>query len=173
MNHDRTSAPRGTWLRAFSHDGVSGLLIAGLGAIYLAEGSKIAQGASHAVVPPWGFPLFVGCGLTATGLLIFILAVLKTARGHVSAHSESGPDSIDWPSAFSAIGILILYVGLFVALGFIASTTFMILAMARVFGSRSILRDTLYAIGFSVIAYAIFTYGIGVPLPAGYLLSLI
>jgi putative tricarboxylic transport membrane protein len=173
MNHDRTSASRGKWLRAFRHDGVSGLLIAAVGAFYLVEGSKIAQGASHAVVPPWGFPLFVGCGLTATGLLISIFAILKAARGRISTDGESVPDRIDWPSTLAAMGILIGYVGLFVVLGFIVSTTLMILALARVFGSRSILRDALYAIGFSVIAYAIFTYGIGVPLPAGYFSSLI
>lgn len=150
--------------KIFGRELAAGALIAVFGIFYTAETANIGQGASHAVVPPWAFPLVVGLGLTAVGILLCLFAVLKAARSAATA-TEAQP--IDWRAALSVMAVLILYALAFEPAGFLLATIVMIPLVAWIFGSRSLVRDLIYAVLFSTGFYTIFTYGIGVPLPAG------
>jgi putative tricarboxylic transport membrane protein len=155
--------PSASGRKIFGRELAAGALIAIFGIFYTAETAKIGEGASHAVVPPWAFPLVVGLGLTAVGVLLCVFAVTKAARP--ASGTEEQP--IDWRAAFGAMAVLIAYAAAFAPLGFVLATTVMIPLMARIFGSRSLVRDLVYAVLFSLGFYSVFAYGIGVPLPAG------
>lgn len=146
-------------------DLVAGLLIAAFGGIYLWQVTVIPRGAAHSVVPPWGFPLFVGIGLSTLGLVLALKGGVLALRGQKRRHLPLEP--IDWRPLLGVVGATILYTWLWTRLGFIAATILLIVCVARLFGSRAWLRNTIYAVLFTFVAYAIFALGIGIRLPAG------
>jgi putative tricarboxylic transport membrane protein len=66
---------------------------------------------------------------------------------------------------------LVSFVALLNLAGFVAAGTLLFACTASAFGSRRWLRDTLVGFTLCAAVYVTFTFGLGVPLPAGALLN--
>jgi putative tricarboxylic transport membrane protein len=143
------------------------LALLALGLFVVGETRGIAEQESYAGVGPRLFPYLIGAGLVLTG-------------GWLSWHAMSGGwrdvpldqqhrETSDWP-AFGMISAgVILHMALIGWAGFILVGILLFVLVARGFGSRKIVRDTLIGAALVVVTYYIFVSALGLSLPKGLL----
>jgi len=102
--------------------------------------------------------------LVLTGSAGVLALLLLRRRG---ANRSSGPGHA--PAARIALG-LVVFVLLLNLAGFVAAGTLLFASAASAFGSRRWRRDALLGAALCAAVYLTFTYGLGVSLPAGWLL---
>ena len=107
----------------------------------------------------WLFPALIAAGSAA------VLALLLFRRR--SESSTSRPSRV--PVVRVALG-LVMFVLLLNPAGFVAAGTLLFASAASAFGSRRLRRDALLGAALCAAVYLTFTYGLGVSLPAGWLL---
>ena len=119
-----------------------------------------AADAQAARTAEWLFPVLVlgGSALVLGALLLRRGATTSERRGH------------NEPVVRVSIG-LASFVALLNLAGFVAAGTVLFACIASAFGSRRWLRDALLGIALCVTVYIAFTYGLGVALPPGLLLT--
>ena len=101
------------------------------------------------------------------GLAIFGLAAAVVVRRERASSQPRG--TFAWrPLALIGAGAA-LHVLLAESLGFIVAAALLFWLVARAFDTRHPARDAAYAGGAAVCSYALFTYALGLPLPAGVL----
>jgi putative tricarboxylic transport membrane protein len=108
------------------------------------------------------YPAFVLLGLVLLGVAT-TLASLR-ARATVARERAAGWRALGWIVAGAA-----LYLALAERLGFVIAAALLFWFVARAFDERHPLRDGFAAVGVAVSAYALFTYALELPLPAGVL----
>ena len=108
----------------------------------------------------WVFPFLV---LGGTAVVVMVLVV--RGRGPRSAEAAASRTN-SGPVARIALG-LVGFVALLNLAGFVAAGTVLFACTASAFGSRRWLRDALVGLTLCATVYVTFTYGLGVPLPAG------
>jgi putative tricarboxylic transport membrane protein len=92
-------------------------------------------------------------------------ALLREAlAGHV-AH-EGGFD-LDWRAVAWVSAGLVLEIVVLETAGWIFAAAVMFVLVARAFGSRRLLLDLTLGLALTVGSFAVFTYGLGLDLPAG------
>jgi putative tricarboxylic transport membrane protein len=100
------------------------------------------------------------------GLAIFGTAALARRRGH---DAEPATAPLHWRSllliASGAVALLVLAE----RAGFVVAAAALFWLVARAFDARHALRDGIAAVGVAAAAYALFTYALDLPLPAGVL----
>lgn len=140
-----------------------GLLAVGSFVIYDTQSIPDPQGASG--VGPRLFPYLIGVGLTLCGAVLGWQAISGGWR-NVPLDQE-GHDRPDW-IAFGIISTgIVLHMIVIGWAGFIIASTLLFVLVARGFGSRRMVRDAIVAVVLAVVVYAVFTYGLGLKLPAG------
>lgn len=139
--------------------------IAGLGVFVGIEAASITVGPSYARIGPTFFPWIIGGGLLAIGLTLAWL----TYKGLWVADADAEAEPIDTQAlALVAVGLALQAI-LMSPAGFILASTVLFCFATRAFGSRKIVRDIPLALILTAITYAVFTFGLGLPLPAGLL----
>ncbi|WP_019644194.1 tripartite tricarboxylate transporter TctB family protein [Novispirillum itersonii] len=138
--------------------GVKVLSIGGAIAIGI---SSLPETAVVQAVGPKVFPLLIAAAMMAVGLAIVIRSMVMK-----NADAAEIP-AMDVPPFLMVSGGLLAQIVLMEHAGFIIASTILFLATARAFGSRSLRRDIIVALVLSVAAYAGFTAGLGLTLPAG------
>jgi putative tricarboxylic transport membrane protein len=108
----------------------------------------------------WLFPALV---LAGSAVVLTVLIARRTATTR-DRRANSGP------VVRVALG-LVSFVALLNLAGFVAAGTVLFACSASAFGSRRWVRDALLGITLCATVYVTFTYGLGVSLPAGLLLS--
>jgi putative tricarboxylic transport membrane protein len=105
--------------------------------------------------------------LVLTGVAIFGLAAAFAVRRERASTASRG--TLAWrPLALLGAGAA-LHVLLAESLGFIVAAALLFWLAARAFDARHPARDAACALGVSVCSYALFTYALDLPLPAGVL----
>lgn len=139
--------------------------IAGLGVFVGIEAASISVAPSYARIGPTFFPWIIGGGLFVIGLVLAWLTVSGTWVGEADAKAEP----LDAQAlALVAVG-LALQAALMIPAGFIIASTVLFCFATRAFGSRTIVRDIVLALVLTAITYGVFTFGLGLQLPAGLL----
>jgi putative tricarboxylic transport membrane protein len=121
-------------------------------------------GSGYSGVGPRVAPLVIGvliC-LAALGLL-----VQSFTGGFRNLDDETNGEPFA-PVAFVwVLAGLVAQMAAIETLGFVIATTTLFWCCARGFGSRTALRDAVYAVGIALVVYLVFTKGLGVNLTKG------
>lgn len=147
-------------------------------AFLIYQALQIAERGGYSVVGPATIPLVVAAVLLVLGLAF---AVRTTVRpdGDLAVRVADEERATHWPTVGFAAAVLVVYalllngfrLGLIdvPGIGYVPATGLMLPAMARVLGSRHLVRDTITGFGLAIIVYIGFTQFLGVRLPAGLL----
>ena len=145
--------------------------IVALGAIVLWGSFHLPTGGGYAQVGPGVVPRIVGVGLLLLGVLLVHEAFAGGFRGLDEA--EERRLGMDWAAfAWITAGILAYGLGI-VRLGFVPSSMILFVLVARGFGSRRWALNVIVSALLAIAIFALFTYGLGLTLPAGVLAPLL
>jgi putative tricarboxylic transport membrane protein len=154
----------------FSGELALSLGIVALGLFLVVQTAGIDVSPSYARVGPRVFPWVISFGLILLGLLLARDAI---AGQWIADDSTPGAPAFDW-HAFLLIGLgLILHMVLIGRGGFVIASTVLFVCVARGFGSRAWLRDTVIGAILAFVVYVGFKYGLGLDLPAGVLAGIL
>ena len=132
----------------------------------LVGGFAIDEGTSYQAVGPRVFPVLVGAGMC----LVSAIGVVQAFRGTDTEQIDQLREEIGathWPSVLLLVAALIGYVLLLTPLGYWQSTTVFFVAVARVLGSRSLIRDAVVGLVLALAVYVLFDRLLGISLPPG------
>ncbi|MFC5825598.1 tripartite tricarboxylate transporter TctB family protein [Nonomuraea insulae] len=143
-----------------------GFLAAAL--VVLAQAFSIPQGDAYQAVGPRAFPLLVGAGLG----VVSVIGVVQAFRSGPSPAEETPTEETHseethWPSVLMLLGALLAYALLLVPVGYWQATTLFFVAVARVLGSRRLVRDVLVGLVLALATYFLFDRLLGITLPPG------
>ena len=145
--------------------------VAALGAVVLWGSFHLPTGGGYAQVGPGVVPRIVGVGLLLVGALLVREALAGGFRGLDEA--EERRLGMDW-AAFAWITAGIIAYGLaIVRAGFVLSSIALFVLVARGFGSRRWLMNTVIGALLASAIFALFNSGLGLTLPAGVLAPLL
>lgn len=143
-------------------------VLAALGVLVLVEAHGIHRAlAGDNPVSPRAVPYVVGFLLLAVAALLAV-DIARGGRGE----AEEGEDvdlsqGTDWLTLGAAVVLFIACGQLIPVIGFPASGVLLFFGMARLLGSRQLLRDVLVSVAVPLAAYFLFTEALGVYLPGG------
>ena len=135
------------------------------GSFYLPTGGGYAQ------VGPGVVPRGVGIITLVIGAFLLREAFTGGFRGVDEEAEVHLP--MDWISFAWVSGGIIAYGLLVEPLGFILASILLFVMVARSFGSRRWVQNTLVGLALSTFIFAVFNYGLGLMLPAGILKPLL
>lgn len=138
-------------------DRLLGIALIGLAAFAAVQAANLHIPFSYEPVGPKAFPLGLSILLA---LLSLVLVFRPGANGH-------WPDKALSLKLLAVLAVLLVYALLFTRLGFIVTTFFTVLALARLFEAtwlKALIAGGLMAVG----SYYLFTQGLGISLPGGY-----
>jgi len=139
-----------------------------LGLFILLQTFQIGPSRGFSPVPPNAMPTVVAVG-------IILLAVIFLARVTVRPDADLGvraareDEVTHWPTAGLLAGILIAYAFALAPVGYPVATALLVPGVARVLGSRSVIRDLLVGTTLGLLVWFGFTQLLGVRLSAGIL----
>ncbi len=138
-------------------DRILGLALIGLAAFAAVQAAHLQVPFSYEPVGPKAFPVVL------SGVLAGLALVLVFRPG------ENGhwPDKALTLKLLAVLGVLLVYALLFTRVGFIVTTLFAVLTLARLF-EATWLKALLAAVLMTLGSYALFTQGLGISLPGGY-----
>jgi putative tricarboxylic transport membrane protein len=136
--------------------------------LLLSGTSGIDVGSGYDRIGPRSFPYLVGAGLIFIGTSLGA----RTFRTRPLRHRAEKPPVRRAPVIW-ILSTLILYVALLEFAGFVVGSSIQFFLVARAFGSRRLFRDAVVAVVFSSVVFLVFSYGLGLALPAGILAGLL
>jgi putative tricarboxylic transport membrane protein len=157
-------------------DRITGLFVAGLGALAAYAGSKLPPVPGQQIGPNV-FPMVVGIGMVICGCLIAAgvgRVFEEQAEADLAAHSNEVPaeeQSHSWQKGLMALippALLVFYVFAVERLGFLLTATVIVLTAARALGARWQLAVPVALIAPAFVHLA-FAKLLRVPLPYGIL----
>lgn len=137
-----------------------GLALIGLAAFFAVQAASLQVPISYEPVGPKAFPI----GLSVVLALLALVLVIRPGK------NGDWPDKALILKLLGVLGVLGVYALLFTQLGFLGSTFFAVLALARLFEAtwrKALIAGVLMALG----SYLLFTQGLGISLPGGYWLA--
>ncbi|WP_312407903.1 tripartite tricarboxylate transporter TctB family protein [Rhizobium sp.] len=139
----------------------SGMMFAGFGATFATLSLEYDLGTLRQMGPGW-FPFALGLVLTVLGILIVFGAARSRPRDEGKDH-EIKP--VGWRELFLVLLSIAIFALLLPYLGVIVAIVLMVLTSALAGHEKRPLEVAIVAIALSFACYAIFIYGLGVPLP--------
>lgn len=140
-------------------DAIGGLVVVALGAVVIA-GALTTPATQFGVVGPAVLPMIFGVVVIAAGVWLALVS-LSAERPELEV--------LDLRPLLLAAVAVAAYLAAFVPLGFILSSVVFLVAMARVLGSRALVRDAVAGVGFVTALYLLFERFLTVDLPNGVL----
>lgn len=120
--------------------------------------TQISTGFGYDAVGPAAFPYIIGAGFLISAVLIFLDA------------RRSEPDDAD-PLSLGPVAVisaaLLLAALLLKTLGWVPLAALVFFGGAYALGDRRILLNAGIGLGFGVVTFALFNWGLGLNLPAG------
>jgi putative tricarboxylic transport membrane protein len=135
----------------------AGFLVVAL--LVLAQAFMIPVGGGYQAVGPRAFPLLVGGGMA----VVAVIGVVQAFREPLGEDREG----LRWRPVLVLIAALILYAVLLVPVGYWQATTLFFTAVARVLGSRRLVRDLIVGLLLALATYFLFDHVLGITLPPG------
>lgn len=137
--------------------------------VQLARLGISSGGSGYAALGPWAFPaaIAVGGGVAAVGV-----ALERRNEGPTRSDTaasveapEAAPnkgaadeDRPSWRRFGAALGLVLIYFGAMQSVGFLISTPVFILALCRLSGTRSLVRDGLVGLVLTGLIWGLFTH---------------
>jgi putative tricarboxylic transport membrane protein len=135
-------------------------------AIYLYADWRIPDPVISDPLGPKVFPALIGAGLLGSGFLLLI----ETRKKRL-ASAPRAPAAADEPKRrLLLVGMAawtVLYYTAFEPLGYVSATVVYLLGLLSFFNRGRHMTNVIVAIGFTAIAYAIFSKFLGVSMPRG------
>lgn len=146
------------------------VVILALGILILVETRNIRVVRSYANVGPRVLPTIVGYGLVIVSLWFGVETIRS---GGVRPSTEAEDVDVTLPTDWSAVVFigagLLAYLYLLERAGYVIASAVLFYLAAFGMGSRSVVRDILSAVGLALVTWFIFTNGLSLRLPAGWL----
>lgn len=153
-----------------SRDVHAGLVAALVGGVLLIGAFDIQGDPSRAsVIGPAVFPIAISAAILACALGLVV-------RGLVADAPVGGPDTspgVEQPPDLSTKKVLIsfalftAYIVAFIPAGFLVSTILFLTVLPTYIERGKVVRNTVFAVAFSVVVYLLFNNVLGVQLPPG------
>src|SRR5699024_6639241 len=184
-------------MTAHRTDLVTGGAIAVIGAVYYIATFSIEETAN--IVTPRTFPAIVGIALIVLGLFLAGQAVYRarkaalagtgagngaaasagesaasTGESAVSDETAGGP-SLEAPPEPAArkvvfqFALFFVYLAILIPVGFLLSTVAFLMGVTSIYSPQKWIRNLIFSIGFALVVYVAFVYGLAVYLPVGIL----
>lgn len=138
--------------------------LAGIGILVAAQG--ITSGFGYDAVGPATFPRIIGGGLVLAGLM----TVAEARKGNAGFESDERPSLGPVALILAAILLLAFFVN---SVGWVLMSAIVFLAGTLAFGDRRLLLNAVIGVGFGLIIFAAFEWGLGLELPMGVLQPLL
>jgi putative tricarboxylic transport membrane protein len=135
------------------------------------EAREIRVPPVHSRVGPRVIPYLVGSGLVVVGIWLVFEALTGRAAAPTSDDAEDVDPTLrpDW-RCLATIGVgLLLFWLLIERAGFVIASALLFFLAAFGMGSRRLVRDAAIAVALSFAVYVVFTEGLNLRLPAGWL----
>ena len=145
---------------------VAGAAVALWGGFALWKAFNIPQPSAYRPMGPRVFPVIISTALIVLGVL-FIIETMRGADNAVEQHVAAEHRTADHRQAAIVVALLIGYAWLFERIGYVVATAAFLPAVARVLGSRRLLRDVIVGVILSVVAFTVFTELLSIDLPKG------
>ena len=164
-NHDG-----GRDIRTMIGELILAVVVLAFGVLILVETREIRVVRSYANVGPRVLPTIIGYGLVVVSLWFGLESVRS---GGVRPSTEAEDVDVTLPTDWSAVVFigagLLAYLYLLERAGYVIASAVLFSLAAFGMGSRRIVRDVLSAIGLALVTWLIFTNGLSLRLPAGWL----
>lgn len=171
MENERTPTLRNDRLERLAHLAVAASVVL-LGVLVIWKTGDIRLTPINSRVGPRVIPYIVGAGLVVTGLWLAI-DVLRGSLPVPDAGEDAEDVDVSLPTDWVTVGIiaaaLVLYLLLIERAGFIIASALLFFGAAFGMGSRRYVRDVVVAIVLAAGAYFVFTQGLSLRLPQGWL----
>ncbi len=152
--------------RSFAGPRLAGLvLLAASVAILLAVFAIPGRG-GYSTSGPRFVPLIVAVGLIALSAAFLARTIVRPDM-ELAERSAEEDAATHWATPALLLAAMVAYAQLMEPLGYILSTAAFFVPVARLLGSRSLLRDVIIGLVAGVGLYTAFTQFLGVSLPAG------
>ena len=171
-------------------DLITGGAIAVIGAVYYIATFSIQETAN--IVTPRTFPAIVGIALIVLGLFLAGQAVYRARKaalaeagpgsGAVASAGESAasdetaggpsPEAPPEPAARKVVfqfALFFVYLAILIPVGFLLSTVAFLMGVTSIYSPQKWIRNLIFSIGFALVVYVAFVYGLAVYLPVGIL----
>jgi putative tricarboxylic transport membrane protein len=129
--------------------------------------TEIPQSA-YAAVGPRAFAWTTSAMLVVMGLLL-----VKDALGGGWSHETDDFGEVDWPGGLWLVGGLAINAALIDVIGFILSSTLLVIFTAKAFGSTSLVRDAIIGFVLAFVSYVGFDRVLGYKIGSGLIEALI
>lgn len=171
MEHERARHIRDDRIERLGHLAVAAGVVV-LGLLVLWKTGDIRLTPINSRVGPRVIPYIVGAGLVLTGLWLAI-DVLRGSLPTPDAGDDAEDVDVTLPTDWVTVGIiaaaLVIYLLLIERAGFIIASALLFFGAAFGMGSRRYARDVAVALALAAGAYFIFTEGLSLRLPQGWL----
>jgi putative tricarboxylic transport membrane protein len=138
------------------------IVIVIFGIAYLGAAFAIKLSATYATIGPRFFPIAIGVGIVLSGVWLF-----ATPKQILEADSAQ-MIALDWPRLGGLLAIMVGYIALLQPLGYIVTTTLLMLGGSQLLGERrKLVRDAIVAILLAVVTGYVFARLLGINLPEG------
>src|SRR5689334_3655812 len=159
-------------MRRFDADAGLAAAVVLVAAVYLWADSRLPSVKLGDPVGPRIFPALIGAGLIFSALLLLLERWRRTRRSRASA---TVPEHAGMPTQAHA-GLLIamvawtaVYYASLETVGYLLATVVYLLALLTYFHRGRHKTNIAVALGFTLLFDLLFTYALGVPMPAGWL----
>lgn len=159
-------------MRALWHSGDAraGTVIAVLGLIYLVAAFRIEQDPmASSVLGPRVAPIAIGCAALAGALALVVSGVRGQAKATGGPEQSDGRGEVSRRDVLITFAMLAAYIVAFIPIGFLLATFCFLAGATTFYERRRVVRNLVFAAGFSVVVYVLFTRGLSVALPPGVL----
>jgi putative tricarboxylic transport membrane protein len=143
-------------MRFMTSDRTAGVLLLLIALAYLSEARSFETGFIADPIGPKAFPFVLGTGL-------LVLSMVLTVR---PGPGTSWPSRRLWWRWVVVIAGLLIYASVLNPLGWVVSTTLLLVALSLLFGGR-LSRSLVFALVFSVTSYVVFRWLLALGLPPG------
>ena len=142
-----------------------GLVVIGLGAVWVHGGLALPQVVTYAVVGPGLFPTVIGCGLVVLGLLLLVAVARGERFEPQEAEDADATRPVDRRALWTTVAASVLPIPLLKPLGFPLAAALAFATVARAFGSTRPPVDLLYGLILGSACWLLFSRFLGLDLP--------
>ena len=148
------------------------LAFAAFGLFVISQAMQIPTGVVRDPVGPRAAFYLCGGLLTIGGGFLALRNISRMKRGRgPMVESEGSPDEGAYPASFlraaALAALCLVYALLFVPLGYLLATPIFVLCALFILDQRGLRLNLLIALGFTAIAFVVFSYFLGVRMPFG------
>ncbi|WP_191015881.1 tripartite tricarboxylate transporter TctB family protein [Treponema zioleckii] len=125
-------------------------------------------------VGPEFFPRALAVALFICCFILFIQNIILLIKSKKSNQADSKAPTLSLKDkgiqkALLSLALIVVYVILWNYLGFLLTTPFVIFAMICLLGKRTYFVNAIFAVGATVVIFAIFKFLLGITMPLGFM----